>query len=117
MTAWLDKLVKILALGLDTRIEPEQRAAMVVAADLAARHQLSLGRAYLRIERTMPDTFKYLEAKRAAAGVASFVADADAERQPDLWDAELAHYPGNRRAFEAMLSCTVRPVGRRGRAR
>lgn len=117
MTTWLDKLVKVLALGLDTRIEPEQRAAMEVAADLAAKHQLSLGRAYLRIERNMPDTFKYLEAKRAAAGLASFIADGDAEKRPDSWDAELDHYPGNRQALEAMLCCTVRPLSRRSRAR
>ena len=113
MTPWLDKLVKILALGLDTRIEPEQRAAMSVATELAAKHRLSLGTAYRRIERSMPGSYEFLEAKRTAAGLASFVGESDPEPPPQAWDADLAHYPGNRRAMEAMLSCTVRPLSRR----
>ena len=110
MAKWLDKLAKILALALDTRVEPEQRAALAVATDLAAKHELSLGRAYLRIERSMPGTFGYLESKREAAGVAGFVADDDLEPQAATWDADIAPYPGNRAALEAMLSCTVRPL-------
>ena len=116
MTTWLDKLVKVLALGLDTRIEPEQQAAFIIATDLAARHHLSLGRACLLIERSMPDTFRYLEAKRAAAGLPSFVTEDDADMPAEPWDANLDHYPGNRRALEAMLSCTIRPYSQRRRA-
>ena len=116
MTKWLDKLAKVLALALDTRVEPEQRAALAVATDLAAKHELSLGRAYLRIERNMPSIFRYLESKREAAGLAGFVADEDIEPpQAAIWDADVAHYPGNRAALEAMMSCTVRPLrARRG---
>ena len=113
MTAWLDKLVKILALGFDTRIEPEQKAALVVAADLAAKHNLTLGRAYSRIERSRPDVFKYLEAKRAAAGITGLRAEDDASAVAQPWDASLERYDGNRTALEAMLSCTVRPMARR----
>ena len=112
MATWLDKLVKVLALGFDTRVEPERRSAMVVAAELAAKHRLSLGSAYLRIERSMPDGFNYLETKRAAAGMADLAAEADIEVSAEPLD----HYPGNRRALEAMLSCTVRPLSRRTRS-
>ena len=116
MTTWLEKLVKILALGFDTSIEAEQRSAFAVATDLAAKYRLSLARAYLRVERSMPESFEYLETKRTAAGVAVFVAEADAEAAAP-WDASLEDYPGNRRALEAMLSCTVRPLPRRSRVR
>ena len=87
---------------------------MVVAAELAAKHQHTLGQAYLRIERSMPETFRYLEIKRVAAGLDSVVAAGDVEMRAEPWEAPL-RYSGNIHALEAMLSCTVRPLSRRSR--
>jgi len=117
MTDWLQTMVKILALALDTEIEPERTSAIARATALAEKNESTLGGSYRRIQHLLPDEFRYLEGKRQAASLASFSDGTEDMGQLDAMDAASIDYTGNVAAMQAMRSCTVRPYARRQRPR
>ncbi len=108
MAVWLETFSKLLALAFDTKVVPEQQAAMAKATNLAERHKCTIGQAYLRVGHRDPTQYRYLEDKRRASGIASIETQVD--RANSLVD------PQDSLAAQAMKACTIHPSWRRARA-